>query len=444
MPGRPGTRTAVHATMVAIVAVNHLAWGQQPQATTPAPDSPPTAATPPVPASAAAEPATSAAATAANADDATQARAAFQKKFDAYKAAVRDIEKLQSEFQTADAATRERLNATLTGQVAHAQSLINEMVDEAVALHRLVPNVDPKITEFLTGVAKYYVVGRELPNSGGRIDGGDQYERALPIIDALVAGGTADREFLLFAFLAAFASNDYDLADRYLRQAYQAEPEDKPSPPKDAALDQAMGLIAKFAPALQQYRELWAKESAIRATEAAADDLPRVKLTTTKGEITLELFENEAPQAVANFLTLVKQGFYDGSPFHRVLPKFMAQGGAKGEQGDGGPGYTIRCECHRSNYRRHFRGTLSMAHRGRDTGSSQFFLTVVPTPHLDGEHTAFGRIIEGIEVLADLKRREPTGNPQADAALPKPDRILKAVVLRDRGHAYTFEKLPDP
>lgn len=204
-----------------------------------------------------------------------------------------------------------------------------------------------------------------------------------------------------------------------------------------------MGLIAKFAPALQQYRELWAKETAIRAAEATADDLPRVKLTTTKGEITLELFENEAPQTVANYLTLVKQGFYDGSPFHRVLPKFMAQGGAEPGQPEGGPGYVIRCECHRNDFRHHFRGTLSMAHAGRDTGNSQFFLTVVPTPHLDGEHTAFGRVIEGMEVVADLQRRGPTGDPQADAALPKPDRILKAVVLRDRGHQYTFEKLPE-
>jgi cyclophilin family peptidyl-prolyl cis-trans isomerase len=190
---------------------------------------------------------------------------------------------------------------------------------------------------------------------------------------------------------------------------------------------------------LDQYRELWAKESQIRAAEATADDLPRVKLTTTKGEIVLELFENEAPQSVASFLTLVKQGFYDGSPFHRVLPKFMAQGGAKDEEGQGGPGYTIRCECYRPDYRRHFRGTLSMAHAGRDTGNSQFFLTFVPTAHLNGRHTAFGRVIEGIEVLADLQRR----SPQHQAKPLKADRILKAEVIRDRGHEYKFEKLPD-
>ena len=162
-----------------------------------------------------------------------------------------------------------------------------------------------------------------------------------------------------------------------------------------------------------------------------------MKLTTTKGEIVIELFENEAPQSVANFLTLVKQGFYTGSPFHRVLPMFMAQGGAKTDDGAGGPGYTIHCECYKPDYRRHFRGTLSMAHAGRDTGNSQFFLTFVPTPHLNGRHTAFGRVIEGMEVLGDLQHRSTMHEQNP----PKADRIIKAEVVRDRGHEYKFEKL---
>jgi cyclophilin family peptidyl-prolyl cis-trans isomerase len=190
---------------------------------------------------------------------------------------------------------------------------------------------------------------------------------------------------------------------------------------------------------IDEYRDFWAKEKAIRAAEAKANDLPRVKLTTTKGEITIELFENEAPQTVANFLTLVKQGFYTGSPFHRVLPEFMAQGGAKTDDGAGGPGYRIKCECYRPDYRRHFRGTMSMAHAGRDTGSSQFFLTFVPTPHLNGLHTAFGRVIDGMEVLGDLQRRST--EHQQDP--PKADRILKAEIVRDRGHEYKFEKLSE-
>jgi len=140
---------------------------------------------------------------------------------------------------------------------------------------------------------------------------------------------------------------------------------------------------------------------------------------------------------VANFLTLVKDGFYNGVVFHRVLPGFMAQGGDPTGTGSGGPGYSIKCECYQPNFRHHFRGTLSMAHAGRDTGGSQFFLTFVPTPPLDGKHTAFGRIVEGMDVAASLKRIDPESSVR-----PTPDRIVKAEVLRDRGHEYKFDKLP--
>jgi cyclophilin family peptidyl-prolyl cis-trans isomerase len=198
-----------------------------------------------------------------------------------------------------------------------------------------------------------------------------------------------------------------------------------------------LGLVMQYAELIGRYRELWAKEQAIRAAEAKVDDLPRVKLKTSKGDIVIELFENEAPQSTANFLTLVKSGFYDGVAFHRVLPQFMAQGGDPKGDGSGGPGYSIRCECYQPNYRHHFRGSFSMAHAGRDTGGSQFFLTFVPTPHLDGKHTVFGRVIEGIEVLGELQKRDPeASNP------PAPDKIIKAEALRDRGHEYKFEKLP--
>jgi cyclophilin family peptidyl-prolyl cis-trans isomerase len=369
--------------------------------------------------------------------DAVQAKAAFDKNLADYKAAIREIEQLRIQYQSADEAARKKINAELTGHVAHTQSLVNALVDSAISTYRAAPNADPQVKELLVAVARYESMGRALPNSKDQTDGGDQYEKALPIIQALVASGEQDRDLLLLGFLSAFATNDYDLAEEFLKKAQAAEPKENPSD-SDAAQQNMFRLVSVFAPALDEYRAKWEKESAIREKEAAADDLPRVKLTTSKGEITLELFENEAPQAVANFLTLVKDGFYDGSPFHRVLPAFMAQGGAKTDDGEGGPGYVIRCECHEPDARMHFRGSLSMAHAGRDTGNSQFFLTFVPTPHLDGKHTVFGRVIEGMEVLGDLTRRNPQLGNQ-----PASDRIIKAEVLRDRGHEYAFEKLPD-
>jgi cyclophilin family peptidyl-prolyl cis-trans isomerase len=387
-----------------------------------------------------------------------QAKATFQKRFAEYHAAIREIEKLQIEFQSADSATREKLNATMAGQVAHAQSLMNDLVDAAMTVYRLAPNADPQVTDLLLAVARYYTVGQQVgrgqPNQNGNsndvyfpIDGGDQYERALPIAQLLI-GGSQDKEIIAWGFLAAYMTGDFELASQYLDQLQKSggipavmeavSKSDKNN--TQAGLQQNVEhLLTSSVENFEQYREFWVQESALREAEAKADDLPRVKLTTTKGEIVVELFENQAPGTVANFLTLVKDGFYNGSPFHRVLPGFMVQGGAKTDDGAGGPGYTIRCECTRPDYRRHFRGTLSMAHAGPDTGNSQFFLTTVPTAHLNGRHTAFGRVIEGMEVLGDLQRR----SPQHESNPPKADRIIKAEVIRDRGHEYKFERRPE-
>ncbi|MBI1369471.1 MAG: peptidylprolyl isomerase [Planctomycetes bacterium] len=158
-------------------------------------------------------------------------------------------------------------------------------------------------------------------------------------------------------------------------------------------------------------------------------------MTTSKGDIVLELFENEAPNSVANFISLVEKGFYDGVPFHRVLAGFMAQGGDPTGTGAGGPGYAIKCECYAPNARMHFRGSLSMAHAGRDTGGSQFFLTFVPTGHLNGKHTVFGRVIEGMDVLSKLNRISPGEGGE-------PDKMVKVTVIRKRDHAYKPVTIP--
>ena len=252
--------------------------------------------------------------------------------------------------------------------------------------------------------------------------------------------GDASKELWLWGGVSAFSLNDFSLAQRYFSAAEKANllARNPPGKGKGDPLNRVWQLGKTQSEALSSTRRAWQKEQSIRVQEAQADDLPRVKFHTTRGDITIELFENEAPIAVASFINLVKQGFYDGIVFHRVLPAFMAQGGDPTGTGSGGPGYSIRCECHGPNIRKHFRGSLSMAHAGRDTGGSQFFLTFVPTSYLDGRHTVFGRVIEGMENASALKRR----NPQAQGPKPEPDRIIKAHVLRDRGHEYPFEKLP--
>lgn len=182
----------------------------------------------------------------------------------------------------------------------------------------------------------------------------------------------------------------------------------------------------------------WQREQEFRAADAKADDLPRVSLETNKGTIVIELFENEAPNTVANFVSLVEKGFYNGLTFHRVLEDFMAQGGCPTGSGSGGPGYAIACECNAANARHHFPGTMSMAHSGPNTGGSQFFLTFEATPHLDNRHTVFGRVIQGEDVLPKLQRIDP----QRRQPGVQPDKIVKATVIRKRDHKYEPKTLP--
>ena len=111
-------------------------------------------------------------------------------------------------------------------------------------------------------------------------------------------------------------------------------------------------------------------------------------MKTEKGDIRIEFFDEDAPNTVKNFKNLIQDGFYDGLNFHRVIPNFVVQGGCPNGTGTGGPGYHIPCEI---NAQKHLTGSLSMAHAGKDTGGSQFFICHSPQPHLDGVHTVFGQ-----------------------------------------------------
>ena len=133
---------------------------------------------------------------------------------------------------------------------------------------------------------------------------------------------------------------------------------------------------------------------------------------TAKGDIVVELFADKVPATVNNFIFLAREGFYDDSTFHRVLPNFMAQGGDPTGTGSGGPGYKFADEFH-SDLRHDAPGTLSMANAGPNTNGSQFFITLVPTPHLDNVHSVFGRVTAGMDVLNSLQERDPGRNPSS-------------------------------
>jgi len=245
--------------------------------------------------------------------------------------------------------------------------------------------------------------------------------RGLDLARLLQEAGSQEEQVLLTGATAAMIVSDLDAASTFLKAA------------SDAGVDS--DKVSSLEQALETERPKVEAEMAKRTAEEKADDLPRVKIETSKGTIVVELFENEAPNAVANFISLVEKHFYDGTVFHRVIPQFMAQGGDPKGTGSGGPGYSIACECELPGARKHFLGSLSMAHAGKDTGGSQFFLTFRPTEHLDGKHTVFGRVIEGLDVLPKIQRTE---GPMAGL----PDKIVKAEVIRKRDHAYEPETLP--
>jgi|SRR3989344_2261634 len=149
-----------------------------------------------------------------------------------------------------------------------------------------------------------------------------------------------------------------------------------------------------------------------------------VELETTKGTMTIRLFDEQAPVTTANFKKLVSDGFYDGTIFHRIIRDFMVQGGDPSGTGRGGPGYKIKDEF-AEELKHSKRGILSMANSGPNTGGSQFFITLVPTPWLDGKHAIFGELVKGQEVL-DAIGTAPTG----DGDRPKQEiKILKARIL---------------
>jgi peptidyl-prolyl cis-trans isomerase B (cyclophilin B) len=128
------------------------------------------------------------------------------------------------------------------------------------------------------------------------------------------------------------------------------------------------------------------------------------EIKTKKGLMKVEFYEKDAPGTVANFVKLAKSGFYNGLTFHRVIPNFVIQGGCPDGNGAGGPGYTIKCELDGEN-QYHERGVLSMAHAGRNTGGSQFFIchNRQNTQHLDRNHTCFGKVVEGLDVIDEIR-----------------------------------------
>ncbi len=352
----------------------------------------------------------------ASAEAQQNAGAAFDKLLGDWKALLKEMRDLRTRYVSAAVDQRPALEQQWAALVAKGNQMIPELHQAAVQAYQEAPDQNIQITRFLFGLVEDYLQR-------------DLYDEAWSICEVWLAQPPADLKYTSLAGRTAFCLNRFEQAEQLLQQAQQAGTID----------DQG----SEFLSLIPDQKKLWAEELKLREEEDRLrqtndpNRLPEVKMTTSKGEIVLVLFEDQAPETVGNFISLVEQGFYNGLTFHRVLPGFMAQGGCPKGDGTGGPGYQIYDEFDKPGARMHFRGSLSMAKTAApNSGGSQFFITFRPTPHLNGKHTVFGRVVEGWPVLAKIQRRNPD-----DANPPEPDRIEKVEVLFKRNHEYQPRKV---
>jgi len=328
-------------------------------------------------------------------------------KLGEWKQMLKDLQKLRSDFDLAKPSEIPAIRKSWTETTAQAETLLPQLRNAAVAAYAESPNTDRQLTRLLVELASKALLA-------------DDYDVAEHISVSMLRSSAEERKLYDIAGISSFAMHNFEDAQQYFKKAEQ------------------LGVLSQmgnnyYGEIKKGYIKYWEQEQVIRAAEAQADDLPRVRLTTSVGVVELELYENEAPETVGNFINLIEQGYYDGLSFHRVLQNFMAQTGCPKGDGTGGPGYNIYCEClTRNDFRRFFTGTLGMAHAGPNTGGSQFFITFRPTGNLNAKHTVFGRVTKGLGIMRKIARVNPD-NP--DAKL-NPDTIIKAEVIRKREHDY--------
>lgn len=351
--------------------------------------------------------------------DVAAVQATYEKAMQDWKNVLKELRALRVQYQNQGQSPE--LLKKWNELIKQGESMLPVLRSSSLAAYQASPNSDPQLTRFLVKLLEDDVRH-------------DRYEACLEVGKALADNDCGISQVYDLAGIACFATHDFANAEKYLKEAEA----------RGVLSSQDGGMQGeRYLPLVEEYKQLWQEEQALRAKETEANDLPQVRIETSKGVVVAELFENEAPDTVGNFISLIEKGFYDGLKFHRVLAGFMAQGGCPLGDGTGDAGYKIYCECDKDDHRKHFRGSLSMA-KGtpKDTGGSQFFFCLVPTAHLNGQHTVFGRVIEGMDVVTELQRIKPS-DPAVDPSesAVEPDIIKKVTVIRKRDHEYKPNKV---
>ena len=312
----------------------------------------------------------------------------------------------QQEHRNKIAQLRKR-NQELVGQI---QAIAVQAVDGKEAL-------SPELAQYLTRLAEMKMSGKD-PQIAFDPPG------ARRIIRKLLETDSKQAVLAMMAYRVEFLNQDFVAAGQWVKRAAQA----------------GYRMDARIEAGLKSLQREWVREQEQRAAEAETDDLPRVQLETDAGKITIELFENQASNSVAQFLTLVDQGFYDGLDFFQVSPTQYARAGCPHNDGTGDPGYRIASEADRPEARKFFTGTVGLFIDDQGSAGSQFFIAKQPLPFLNGRHTAIGRVIDGMSTVYKIQVIQ--GNAVRSQANHRPTRIARAIVLRKREHEYQPVKLP--
>ncbi len=339
---------------------------------------------------------------------------AFRELLDKIRRKQTEVNQLYSSMPIGFPAKQQTQLATIKKLKSEIEAHEAERPQAALESFLAAPNQDPRASQIV-----YNTVASKLDGSN---DTSFDPRGALELSMTMLSNELDIPQVAYQAFRASYALHDFERADRMLAKV------------------EASGTVLKpeIRAKLEDTQFKWQREQTIRNLEQNTDDLPRVLFETTAGNFTVELYENHAPQTVGNFISLVEKKFYNDLIFHLVRPGQFSQCGCPDGNGSGNAGYQIPCETELPEIRHHFAGTISMAHNGKDTGGSQFFISHQPNLAFDGNYTAFGRVVDGLDVVFGIKKIDRTKGSEVGK---KPVTITRATVLRKRDHSYSPNRI---
>ena len=335
---------------------------------------------------------------------------AYQRDIDRWRQVMVDAFALRNQFNICEEHEAADLRKNWHAKIAEGDKILQNLRISGLDKYSKLEKPDKDIGEFLIAMANKDVADQ-------------QYETAATAFNTVFDSGLALKDTNLNgAGVASFCTNDFARAERYFRRADELN-----------VLGQS-----KMGPAMlgkiDEMKAAWNREQLLRQLELASDDLPKLRLVTNQGEMVAELFENDVPNTVANFIALAENGFFDGHFFFEVN-EYVASTGSPTGNGKGGPGYSIENEATPQRFRGHFRGSLTTIVDDQGLAGSKFSICNLPMPTFDGKSTCFGRVISGMEVLGKLKI--PSGEAVEEEDAPK---LIRVEVISKRDHDYQPKK----